>query len=358
MDLTGADDGESPFQTLGTDFGRLFADLASEPVISLSVFATVWRRLDLSLLHLVSSIDQQLEALVAGGFFSPSRPLRDHQVLLLLLFFLHETQPSERRTSLRLCLFHVRLLFDVRQRAKSSSIPAQNGQSSAVQPPAANADADLVAVFDHLWQTGAITIIMSHVDHRHHGDCNEDVPQKSALRKRLARSHPSLEQMLERLQHIETLLHARPSLDTPPVDTTLLHIGDIFAQYSAVRRQERSDGVQRQPPSGGGIRISQAIAEIVKIIERHKQSNESLRTRSPSPTDDPSPFEARSRSNAPSRTHALTGSPRAASVPPGMSSSSAHRTRSLSSLRATTPPPSSSHASMEVGNMPQLDFLA
>lgn len=142
-------------------------------------FRSKWTEMDLGLLTVVVDPDTIISCLIQTGLFGPTRPFRDHQLLVFFLLALHKSC----KKTLKVSADRVQFLLGVRMRA------AMQGENETIE------------ALECLFKNDAFIILA-------------DEP-KCSISAQVTSNHTavSVDQLYDRLKRIESFLSTHPLFD-------------------------------------------------------------------------------------------------------------------------------------------------
>lgn len=199
--------------------------------IIFSEFRSKWTEMDLGLLTVVVDPETILSCLIQTGLFSPTRPFRDHQLLIFFLFALHKTC----KKTLKVSADRIQFLVGLRMRA------AMQGEGETVE------------ALEFLFKNDAFVILA-------------DEP-KSSISAQFSTNHSaiSVDQLHDRLKRIESFLSSHPLFDHKLSRTTFTRLNSLFERYYESKRKTS------MIPSENEQDFGTVMNGIMRIIEGYEK---------------------------------------------------------------------------------------
>ena len=217
---------------LQKDITTFLRHFSSSDHIKFSDFRSKWTEMDLSLLTVVSDPETIVSCLIQNGLFGPTRPFRDHQLLVFFLYSLHKSFCNRR--VINLSANRVQFLLGVRMRAAMQS------------------ETETVEALEHLFRNDAFVILAEE--------------QKISITPQVTPSHSaaSVDQLFDRLKRIESFLNGHPLFDHKLSRSTLTRLNGIFERYYESKRRNM---IQLESEQDFGT----VMSGLVKIIEGYEK---------------------------------------------------------------------------------------
>lgn len=197
--------------------------------IIFSEFRSKWTEMDLGLLTVVVDPETILSCLIQTGLFSPTRPFRDHQLLVFLLFTLHKTC----RKTLKVSADRIQFLVGLRMRA------AMQGETETVE------------ALEFLFKNDAFVILA-------------DEP-KSSITAQVSTAI-SVDQLYDRIKRIESFLSSHPLFDHKLSRTTFTRLNGLFERYYESKRK-----TSLMIPSESEQDFGTVMSGIMRIVDGYEK---------------------------------------------------------------------------------------
>jgi hypothetical protein len=193
-------------QALITDISTFISCFASCENVTFESFSLKWHEMDFALLRSLASSSQILWSLVQVGLFTSTRPFRDHQLLVFLLFAFHEN------AAYKISLEKMQLLLNVRLKAKLLR------------------DGDVETALRRLIERDAFVLVAE--------DFNSPfLTGLSSTQHPSSPNVPSKDQLLERIQRLEAFLQLNPLFDQKLPKASFAKITSLLETYCQAKLQ-------------------------------------------------------------------------------------------------------------------------
>lgn len=227
------------------DIFSFLKHFSSHETIKFKYFTEKWKEMDMSLLTVVSSLEQILSSLHQAGLFSPTRPFLDHQLLIFFLFAIFKINP--KRECIKVSVDRMKFLLGIRTRAKLLN------------------EIETVEAFDYLCSLDAFIILADDPKSfsripakKYFHNQNHNQSQNSPL------SIPSPEQLHDRITRIQNFLQANPLFDQKISRNSFNRLKGLFENY--YENKKRNFGNENQ-----GKDHLKVMEQVFKVIEGYER---------------------------------------------------------------------------------------
>lgn len=250
-------------KTLISDISTFTSSFKEKDFVNLSLFHAKWCEMDMSLLRLVAPFDLIIWSIGQVGLFSPSRPYRDHQILLFLLAFFYKLQPilsGGRRTPLRLSLERVKLLKSIKDKADHLD------------------QIDTLNAFNFLWSSNGITIVIedTEIDSQFNIFNNSTLTTTTTVTNQTvvhssasapAPHNPTTELLTDRIRRIESFLQTNdPFADKAFSKVNMIKLQQITKRYEESKLLSTTTPIRSQ-------KIEVVLDSLVKLVNTHQNGS-------------------------------------------------------------------------------------
>jgi hypothetical protein len=199
--------------------------------IKFSEFRSKWAEMDLGLLTVVVETETIISCLIQVGLFGPTRPFRDHQLLVFFLLALHKTC----RRTLKVSADRIQFLLGVRMRA------AMLGESETVE------------ALEFLFKNDTFVILADET--------------KILITDQVNSNHSavSVDQLHDRLKRIQSFLSSHPLFDHKLSRTTFTRLNGLFEKYYDAKRKSMMMHAESEQDFGT------VMAGILKIVDGYEK---------------------------------------------------------------------------------------
>lgn len=232
------------------DLATFFCHFSSFEHISFAEFRCKWSEMDLGLLSVIIDPETIVSCLIQNGLFSPSRPFRDHQLLVFTLFALHKSC----RKPLKLSAHRIQFLLGLKMRASMLGEP------------------ETVEALEQLFGNDAFVIIA------------DETKIASFPHKIISSNHSivSVDQLFDRLKQIEAFLAVNPLFDHKMSRITFTRLNGLFERYYESKRNNMLQLENEQDFGAvlnGITRIVEGYERLLSRYSTTQQTTRSIRTR-------------------------------------------------------------------------------